>query len=375
MIKRGLYRRILSRLFKGKVVVLYGARRVGKTTLSQSFVQNIEGARYFNCELEQNRSAIETTNTELLKSFFGPYRLIILDEAQHIQNIGLILKVLVDTFPDMQIIATGSSSFDLGQKISEPLTGRARRFVLYPLSYQELVSAGDPISVYAQLDNILRFGLYPEVYGKSEEEAIEELNEIASNYLYKDVLQFERLKRSDLLMNLLKAFAFQLGSDVSFQELSRLLGVSVHTVIRYIELLEQSFVIYRLHSYSRNPRKELSKSQKIYFNDLGIRNAVIQQFAPLNLRNDKGALWENFCINERIKWNQAQGNHQNIYFWRSYAQQEVDYIEESDGQLHAFEFKYAPKSKVKVPSGFAKSYPDTAFKQINRENFVYELFR
>ncbi|HAH60129.1 MAG TPA: ATPase, partial [Bacteroidales bacterium] len=199
MIQRHLKARIEKRLFKGKVIILYGARRVGKTTLSKQIIENLEDARYLNCELLQNKTALSTTNSELLKDFLGNYRIVVLDEAQHIDQIGLILKILADTFPEMQIIATGSSSFDLGQKISEPLTGRARRFVLYPLSFNEIADDNNLLDTHAGLDNLLRFGFYPEVFGKPEEESIEELNEIASNYLYKDILQFERLKRPDLL--------------------------------------------------------------------------------------------------------------------------------------------------------------------------------
>ncbi|MDD2528721.1 MAG: ATP-binding protein [Lentimicrobiaceae bacterium] len=374
MIQRHLKARIEKRLFKGKVIILYGARRVGKTTLSKQIIENLEDARYLNCELLQNKTALSTTNSELLKDFLGNYRIVVLDEAQHIDQIGLILKILADTFPEMQIIATGSSSFDLGQKISEPLTGRARRFVLYPLSFNEIADDNNLLDTHAGLDNLLRFGFYPEVFGKPEEESIEELNEIASNYLYKDILQFERLKRPDLLFNLLKALALQIGGEVSFQELSRLLGTSVHTIKRYIELLEQSFVIFRLGSLSGNLRNEISKGQKIYFNDLGIRNAIIQNFSPLSARNDVGALWENFCISERFKFNSNQGRPVNAYFWRSYFSKEVDYIEDKDGQITAFEFKYSPNKQAQLPPIFKQVYPGAIFKVVNNTNYISELF-
>jgi predicted AAA+ superfamily ATPase len=374
MIQRHLKARIEKRLFKGKVIIIYGARRVGKTTLAKQITENLEDTRYLNCELLQNKSALSTTNSELLKDFLGNYRMVVLDEAQHIDQIGLILKILADTFPEMQIIATGSSSFDLGQKISEPLTGRARRFVLYPLSFTEIADDSNLLDTHAGLDNLLRFGFYPEVVGKPEEEAIEELNEIASNYLYKDVLQFERLKRPDLLFNLLKALALQIGGEVSFQELSRLLGTSVHTIKRYIELLEQSFVIFRLNSLSGNLRNEISKGQKIYFNDPGIRNAIIQNFSPLSARNDVGALWENFCISERFKYHCNQGQTVNAYFWRSYFSREVDYIEEKDGLITAFEFKYSPKKHTQLPNIFRQAYPDAIFKVVNNNNYISELF-
>ncbi|HPF64990.1 MAG: ATP-binding protein [Lentimicrobium sp.] len=374
MIQRHLKARIEKRLFKGKVIIIYGARRVGKTTLSKQITENLEDTRYLNCELLQNKSALSTTNSGLLKDFLGNYRMVVLDEAQHIDQIGLVLKILADTFPEMQIIATGSSSFDLGQKISEPLTGRARHFVLYPLSFTEIADDSNLLDTNAGLDNFLRFGFYPEVVGKPEGEAIEELNEIASSYLYKDVLQFERLKRPDLLFNLLKALALQIGSEVSFQELSRLLGTSVHTIKRYIELLEQSFVIFRLNSLSGNLRNEISKGQKIYFNDIGIRNAIIQNFSPLSTRNDVGALWENFCISERFKYHSNQGQTVNAYFWRSYFSREVDYIEEKDGLITAFEFKYSPKRNAQLPNIFRQAYPDAIFKVVNNNNYISELF-
>jgi len=373
MIKRTIQKRMEERLFKGKIIILYGARRVGKTTIAKSITAKHKNSRYINCELLQNKTALETTNSNLLKTFLGNYRLIVLDEAQHIENIGLILKILVDTFPDMQIIATGSSGFELGQKVSEPLTGRARRFMLYPFSFKELQNHTDNITLHAQLENMLRFGLYPEVFNQPESEAIEQLYEITNNYLFKDVLQFERLKRSDLLTNLLQAIALQLGSEISYNELANMLGVSVHTIKRYIDLLEKTFVIFRLPSYSRNPRKEISKSQKIYFWDIGIRNALIQNFNKFSLRNDTGALWENFCIAERIKANQNKGNYAKTFFWRTYQKNEIDYIEEKDDKISAFEFKYNPRKKTPKPAMFLKLYPDADYKVINNENFMYEF--
>lgn len=373
MIRRTIQKRIEDRLFKGKIIILYGARRVGKTTLAKSIIENYENSRYINCELLQNKTALETSNSDLLKTFLGNYHLIVLDEAQHIKNIGLILKILVDTFPEMQIIATGSSGFELGQKVSEPLTGRARRFMLHPFSFNELQDHTDTITLHARLENLLRFGLYPEVYNQPENEAIEQLYEIANNYLFKDVLQFERLKRSDLLMNLLQAIALQLGSETSYNELSNMLGVSVHTIKRYIDLLAKTFVIFRLPSYSRNPRKEISKSQKIYFWDIGIRNALIENFNRLTLRNDAGAIWENFCIAERIKANKNAGKYAKTYFWRTYQKNEIDYLEEKDGKISAYEFKYNPRKKTPQPTAFLKQYPDAEYKVINNENFMYDF--
>jgi len=367
--QRTIQPQIELKLFNNKIIVLYGARRVGKTTLSKMLLEKYPNSKYVNCELLQNKTALETTNSELLKSFIGNYQIIILDEAQHIINIGLVLKIIVDTFPEIQIIATGSSSFDLRNKVSEPLTGRSRKFLLYPFSIEELKDNFGQIESDARLTSILRFGLYPEVMNKPEEEAIEELNDIASNYLYKDVLQFERLKRPELLLNLLRAIAFQIGNELSYNELSRLLGENIHTIKRYIELLEKSFVIFRLTSFSRNLRKEIAKGQKIFFYDLGIRNAIIQNFNPLELRNDIGGLWENFCIAERIKYLNNHRIFANTWFWRTYDQKEIDFIEEHNGKLTTYEFKFNKQAKAKKPIEFLNEYQDSSFQVIHNQNY------
>jgi len=358
-----------KQLFKGKVIILFGPRRVGKTTISKSIVSSIDNSRYLNCELLENKTALETTNSQELKNYLGNYRLIVLDEAQHIRDIGRILKILNDTFPEIQIIATGSSSFELGNRLAEPLTGRAREYLLLPFSITELVQKEDRIAIQANLDHILRFGLYPEVYGKTDEDAKEELIQIASNYLYRDILQFEQVKRPSLLQNLLTALALQIGQEVSVNELSRLLGETIPTLQRYIDLLEKSFVIFRLRSFSRNLRKEIAKGQKIYFYDIGIRNAIIRNFNPMQLRNDIGGLWENFCIVERMKFNIANRKFVNSYFWRTYDQKEIDYIEEEGGKINAYEFKYNRQKQPKIPAEFAKSYANTNFSSVNKENF------
>jgi uncharacterized protein len=369
MIQREIQPFIEKQLFKGKVIIIYGPRRVGKTTLSKQLLVNQEKSRYINCELFENKMALETTNSGALNSFLGNYRLIVLDEAQHISDIGLILKIISDTFPGIQIIATGSSSFELGNRISEPLTGRSREYLLYPLSLNELSNVKDRISVNAGLEGIMRFGLYPEVYGKSEQEAIEELSQISSNYLYKDILQFEMIKRPNLLLNLLNALALQIGSEVSLNELSRMLGETIPTIQRYIELLEKAFVIFRLRSFSRNLRKEIAKGQKIYFYDLGIRNALIRNFNPLVLRNDTGGLWENFCIVERMKCNMNRRRFVNCWFWRTYDQKEVDYIEEEGGRMMAVEFKFRSEEKPRVIKEFKETYPEASFMTVSRNNY------
>lgn len=369
-IPRIIQSKIKDNLFKNKVIILYGARRVGKTTLSKLLLENESDSKYINCELLQNKTALSTTNSEVLKNFIGNHKLIVFDEAQHINNIGLVLKILIDTFPEIQIIATGSSSFDLSNQISEPLTGRSRKYLLFPFSIKELANHYGSFETENKLSSFLRFGLYPEVIDKPEEEAIEELNDIASNYLYKDVLQFERLKRPELLLNLLRAVALQLGNELSYNELSKLLGENIHTIKRYIELLEKSFVIFRLSSFSRNLRKEIGKGQKIFFYDLGIRNAIIQNYNPLVLRNDVGALWENFCILERIKYLNNNRIFANTYFWRTYDQKEIDYIEEQGGNLSAYEFKYNKPEKIKTANLFLKEYSNSSFNVIHKSNYL-----
>ncbi len=369
IIRRDLQSIIEQQLYKNKVIIIYGPRRVGKTTLCKQLLQQTEKSRYINCELLENKQALETTNSALLRQFLGAYRLIVFDEAQSINNIGLILKIIADTFPEIQIIATGSSSFELGSSVSEPLTGRSREYRLYPLSMSEMLQYFDKIELQGMFEKFLRFGLYPEVVQYSDQEAIEEINNIASNYLYKDILQFEQIKRSDLLLNLLKALALQLGNEVSYQELSRLVGSNVLTVQRYIELLEKTFVIFRLKSFSRNLRKEIAKGQKIFFYDIGIRNSLIQNFNAMSLRTDSGAIWENFCIVERMKANQNRRKFVNNYFWRTYDQKEIDLIEESGGTLKAFEFKYGAHSKSTAPKDFLNTYTNTEFMTVHPANF------
>lgn len=373
MIKRSLQDKIEKQLYKGKVIVIYGARRVGKTTLAKQIIEDQEKqgikSLYLNCELITVNQKLETTNEQDLKDFIGNNKLVILDEAQHIQNIGLTLKILVDTYPEIQIIATGSSSFELANQVGEPLVGRSRQFILYPLSMQELKTEFDLFKLSAKLDNILRFGTYPGVFGQSEEDCINELENIASNYLYKDILAFENLKNAKILLELLQLLAFQIGNEVSFNELAQRLEISAHTVIKYVDLLEKCFIIFTLRSFSRNLRNEVGrKSKKIYFYDLGIRNSLISAFNPIDMRNDIGGLWENFCIIERFKANQAHERRSNKYFWRMYSGQEVDYIEEHSGQLDGYEFKYSQKAKIKKPSKFLETYENSSFSVVNSQN-------
>jgi len=367
--KRTVQEAIEKNLFKGKVIVVYGARRVGKTTLIKQLLSKFPDGKYINCDLLQYKSALETKNSEMLGNLIGNSKLLILDEAQNIKEIGKILKIIVDTFPDVQVIATGSSSFGLSNKLSEPLTGRSRFYLLCPFSFEEVQQKYNRIELDARLGNLLRFGMYPEVFDQAEEEAIEELHNIASTYLYKDILQLDTIKRADLIHRLLKALALQLGNEISYNEIAGLLGENVHTIKRYIEILEQSFVIFRLPSFSKNLRKELGKRNKIYFFDLGIRNAIINNFTSLDSRNDTGALWENFCIVERMKHNQNHRIFKNYYFWRTYNQKEIDFIEEYGGKLFGFEFKWQLKKIIKPPKDFLSAYPESDFTVISNDNY------
>lgn len=370
MYKRIIEQQIIDDLFKGKVIVLYGPRRVGKTTLVKKILENYPDGKYINCELLTNRQVLETRDHIKLKEFFGKSTLVVLDEAQSINSIGVVLKILVDTYPDLQIIATGSSSFDLAHQVSESLTGRANRYMLYPFSVDELRSKHDLKHNPVFLEKMLRFGTYPSVFVEGEDEAIRNLDEISNNYLYKDVLNLEGLKRPDLVGKLLQAIALQVGSEVSYREIANLLSENHKTIQRYIEILEQGFVIFRLKTLSRNPRKELGKKQKIYFYDLGIRNSIIQNYNPLHLRNDTSALWENFCIVERMKFNKYGRKFLNTYFWRSYSQREIDYIEEYGGGFYAYEFKYGDKKQVKLPGEFAGNYENARIEVVNKENYL-----
>jgi uncharacterized protein len=369
IIKRYIQPILEKWLFKGKIIILYGARQVGKTTMCQSLMANMgENASYFNCEIQSVQLALSVKEPQALKRFIGSKKLIVLDEAQSIPDIGLILKLLIDTFPDMQIIATGSSSFDLANRAAEPLTGRALQFVMYPLSYQEITQAFNSAEQRAHLDYFLRFGMYPEIVFAAEEDAQILLDNLSSSYLFKDILMYENIKRSDILVSLLRLLAMQIGNLISYNELATKLKISSATVERYIDLLEKSFVIFRLPPFSRNLRNEIGKKNKIFFYDLGIRNGLIQQYQPIELRTDKGAIWENFLVVERLKYLQSRGLRPNTYFWRTLEQVEIDYLEEANGELNAYEFKWQGK-KIHAPISFSKNYPDATFSVIHTGNF------
>ncbi len=366
---RYLISQITPWLFKGKVIIVLGARQVGKTTVSKTLINSVENGLYVNCERLVIQELLAGLNPEKIKSFVGNALLVVFDEAQKVQNIGALLKLLVDTYPEIQWVATGSSSFDLANQVNEPLTGRNVKFLMFPLWIGELASLENRLVSHEKLESILRFGLYPDIYLRPETEKRALLEELATDYLYRDVLELQSVKNPTVLMNLLKALALQLGNEVSLREMSGLLGVAIETIQRYLNLLEQSFVIFKLGPFSRNIRSELNKTQKYYFYDLGIRNSLINNFNPIALRTDQGALWENFCILERMKMHAAKGRKLSMYFWRTYEQNEIDLIEDYDGKLHAIELKWNPKRKVKMPKVFAEAYPDSDFTVIHPGNY------
>lgn len=369
MITRLLEKRISQNLFKGKTIIIYGPRQVGKTTLSKRILNDFgTNGKYLNCEILSVEQNLKNAEPDKLKAYFGNNKLIVLDEAQNIPEIGKILKLITDTITDIQVIATGSSSFHLAYQTAEPMTGRINNFLLYPLSSLEIKEQNDWFAFDAKLENLLRFGSYPEIFLSNEEEAIEKINLIASSYLYRDLLKFEGIKKSSLLRNLLISLALQLGNEVSYNELAAKLGVNNLTIQKYIDLLEQSYVVFKLNSFSRNLRKELTKSFKVYFYDLGIRNSLIQNFNNLSLRNDVGALWENFCIIERIKSNSYLNRKVNYYFWRTYDQKEIDYVEETGGSITGYELKFSDSFKFKEQKEFVKTY-NAEVKYISRANF------
>lgn len=365
---RSLEKNIEKWFFRKKIIIVYGPRQVGKTTLVKSILHKYANEKnYYNCEIIGIRQAFQKQDPLEIKKIIGKEKLIVLDEAQKIPHIGLVLKLFIDTYPETQIIATGSSSFDLSNKINEPLTGRALEFILYPLSILELAQHYKRFEITGQFENLLRFGSYPEIINSGLKDAQILLDNLTGKYLYQDALEFEHLKKSDLLVHLLQLLALQLGNEVSTHELANTLSCNRKTVIRYLELLEKSFVIFRLPALSRNLRKEIAKKQKIYFYDLGVRNSLIARYNTLHVRNDIGALWENFCIIERLKYLQYNNIHCNRYFWRTHDQKEIDYIEEYNDKFEGFEFKWN-KNTFNKPRDFTNTYKNARVHLVNKDN-------
>ncbi len=372
MISRVLENQIRDRLFQGYVLILFGPRQVGKTTIVQRILSEHDG-RYESCEAIATKRDLQKTleSAQAVKDYIGSTKLLILDEAQEVENIGQILKFMHDTLPDVQIIATGSSSFELANQVGEPLVGRAKWFSLYPFSIAEIGQDLSPSQVDGKIDDILRYGLMPDVYtAENSEQAEETIRDIVKGYLFKDILDYDLIRKSQKVQQLLEALALQVGSEVSLNELSQMLGIHVVTIEKYLDILEKVFIIKILRPLSKgNPRKEIRSKMKIYFLDLGIRNQLISDHRPVELRQDKGVLWENFCVMELVKLREYSNVSSNLYFWRTYDQAEVDLVEFKDGKYTAYEFKYSPKRSASVPKNFAESYPEHEFHVINRENY------
>jgi predicted AAA+ superfamily ATPase len=372
-IQRDLKTVLDSKIGKGKVLLLIGPRQVGKTTLLKNMLESVsteKKVQFWNCDESDVRQFLSEANSAKLKSFVGNSDFIVIDEAQRVKDIGLTIKLLHDSFPNVQLAVTGSSSLDLSNSINEPLTGRKFEYNLFPFSTNELVNHTSMLEEMRQLQNRLVYGFYPDVVNNPGEEK-EILTNIVNSYLYKDVFEFQDIRKSSVIEKLVQALALQVGSEVSFNELGNLLGIDSITVQRYVDLLEKAYVIFHIRSYSRNVRNELKKSIKIYFYDNGVRNSVISNFSPVDLRSDIGALWENFLISERIKNNVYHNKNAKYYFWRTTQKQEIDFIEEVEQNLFAYEFKYNPKkAKTKCPLTFSNNYPNVPFNVITSENYM-----
>jgi predicted AAA+ superfamily ATPase len=367
MISRILVDRLRQKLFKQKAIIVLGPRQVGKTTLLKNLAFDPNEILWMNADEIDVQQTLSEVSSGSFKALLGKKKIFIIDEAQRIENIGLKLKLITDNLPEIQVIATGSSSFDLANRVNEPLTGRKWEYNLFPLSYQELVEHHGMLTENRLIEHRLVYGYYPEVVSNPGEEE-ERLKLICHSYLYKDVLLWERLHKSDKLVRLLQALAHQIGSQVSFNELAEICSMDPKTVEKYVNLLEQAFVIFRLPSFSRNLRNELKSSRKIYFYDNGIRNAIINNFNPIALRSDVGFLWENFLVSERLKFNSYHLLNKNSFFWRTVNQQEIDLIEEYGGQLHAYEFKWNTKKTVRLTKTFENAYPNSTFNVITPGN-------
>lgn len=369
MVKRSLQRTIEDFLFQDKTILLYGARQTGKTTLVKQITRAFNGkSLLLNGDETDIRELFTSLNVEKIKPVIADYNILVIDEAQRINEIGLALKIIHDNFKKVQLIATGSSSFELFNKLQEPLTGRKFEFLLYPFSFQEMVEHKDFLTERRNLEHRMIYGYYPQIALSAGQE-IRLLRSLSDSYLYKDLLMLDSIKKPVLLEKLLKALALQLGNEVNYTELGRLLKCDNKTIEKYVDLLEKTFVIFKLPAFSRNVRNEITRGRKIYFYDNGIRNAVIEDFRALNSRVDTGALWENFIISERRKKLVNADLSTRTYFWRTTQQQEVDYIEDNSQGISAYEIKWNPLKKVSFPKTFKRNYPEAEVMIVNQDNF------
>lgn len=375
MIQRILEQKARQLLGNRKALLIMGARQVGKSTLLHQLLDDRPKVLWLNGDDIDVRELFHDISSTRLRALIGNNEYLVIDEAQRIPDIGLRLKLVTDQIPTVQVIATGSSSFDLASKVNEPLTGRKREFKMFPLTFQEMVDHTGLLDELRMIPHRMVYGYYPEVVCSPGEE-VGVLKELSDSYLYKDILSLDGINKPDKLTRLLKALALQIGSQVSYNEVGNLIGLDSKTVERYVDILEKSFIIFRIDSFSRNLRNELKASRKIYFWDLGIRNAVIGNLAHIENRNDVGELWENYAIAERMKRNAYRQSFAQSGFWRTRQQKEIDYIEEENGRLHAFEFKWNErKANVKCPEAFATAYPDADFQVVtpkNVEGFLME---
>lgn len=350
--------------------MLFGPRQSGKTTLLEMLADETEEkVLMFDCDEPDNRKELTDATSTWLKSRFGNARIVMIDEAQRVKNIGITLKLIHDKIPEVQLIVTGSSSFELSGELNEPLTGRKLEFLLLPVSTGEMISHTDETTEKRLLEQRLLYGLYPGIISEPGNERIL-LSNLAGSYLYKDIFTFQDIRKPEIIESLLEALALQAGSEVSYNELANALGIDQLTVRRYIDLLEKSYVVFRLRAFSRNVRNEIRKSRKIYFYDNGIRNALISNFSQINLRTDKGALWENFLVSERLKLLNNFQIDARRYFWRTKQQQEIDYLEEKDGIIRAFEFKWNDKKTDRMPVTFINAYPESGTSFVNSSNYL-----
>jgi predicted AAA+ superfamily ATPase len=366
-----MYIRTLSEIIKkkiglGKAILLIGPRQVGKTTLVKSIISD-QNYLFLDCDDPTVRSVLNNPNTEQIRSIIGSQKLIFIDEAQRISGIGLTLKIIIDQFKDVQLFVSGSSSFDLTNEVNEPLTGRKWEYIMLPISWEELEQTQGYLVSEQQLENRLLYGFYPDVLNNPGEER-EILKLLVNSYLYRDILAYSNIRKPDILEKLVQALALQIGSEVNYNELAQTVGVDKNTVANYIDILQKGFVIFKIDSFNKNLRNEIKKNKKIYFYDNGVRNMVLGNFNNLELRQDTGALWENFLMSERMKQNIYKSSYAKMYFWRTKQQQEVDLVEEKNGELTGFEFKWNAKKNSKLPKTFVNEYKAIE-KIVDRNNF------
>jgi predicted AAA+ superfamily ATPase len=373
-IQRSEEKLITSALNAGLIAILYGPRQVGKTTLAKKMAEKFDTSVYLSCDDPLIVTNLQNKSAQELKAYIGNAELVIIDEAQRVENIGITLKLIHDTYPEIKLLVTGSSSLDLANKINEPLTGRSQEILLYPFSIQEI--SKNPSDVAANARIMMDRGGYPGIWQLSADSAHAKLSAIANNYVFRDAFSPQVIYDQTIILNLLRLLAHQIGSEVSYGELASKLEISKETVKRYIDLLEKAFIVFRLNQYRRNQRVEVGRLRKVYFVDLGIRNAIIDNFSPLDMRQDIGALWENFCVVERIKYLQSVDRRVRFYYWRNLDQREIDLIEEEANMLRVFEIKYNSAKLPKLPVAFTKQYPHyDSYNLINFANILTTLLK